>query len=305
MVFSEVAMTSIAFLALWDTVENFEKYNSCVLPVGVYFIALFSSLTLIGTTRATKNMGLLKNIMEKVERFGFVVMIACFVIGLPLFAIVGILSTKCMRPTLMVVHLMISAIINSILVYLVFVLVKDSNQTQRIERIGRQLKEDINDVYEQIEVDPSFDVPSYVGKYREALKKFEILDREKEILKQKFNFISGVSGTNLDFNKKKGCIICLTDYCKGDKIMIHPGCKHLYHHDCLLGWLGNKMMCPQCKIHTRPSLLLDLFSGESNKLSRRDNSYFKNRSRNSNINNQDNKEGSKYLNEEEERLLDC
>ncbi len=46
------------------------------------------------------------------------------------------------------------------------------------------------------------------------------------------------------------CVICMTDYEEGDRLLIF-GCtyRHKFHEDCLSKWLTSKETCPLCKQH--------------------------------------------------------
>lgn len=45
---------------------------------------------------------------------------------------------------------------------------------------------------------------------------------------------------------KKDCIICMSSYEVGDKIMNLP-CLHIYHSQCIKDWFKNNKSCPVCK----------------------------------------------------------
>ena len=46
--------------------------------------------------------------------------------------------------------------------------------------------------------------------------------------------------------EKRNCVICMTQYEKGDKILTIPCC-HLYHMECIKDWFKSKNTCPICK----------------------------------------------------------
>mmetsp|Transcript_3667 Transcript_3667/g.8639 ORF Transcript_3667/g.8639 Transcript_3667/m.8639 type:complete len:114 (-) Transcript_3667:103-444(-) len=43
------------------------------------------------------------------------------------------------------------------------------------------------------------------------------------------------------------CTICLVEYEEGDLVKRLP-CMHVFHQDCVGGWLARSMQCPVCKI---------------------------------------------------------
>lgn len=46
--------------------------------------------------------------------------------------------------------------------------------------------------------------------------------------------------------EKRNCVICMSQFDKGDKI-ITILCCHLYHSECILNWFKTKNTCPICK----------------------------------------------------------
>mmetsp|Transcript_9461 Transcript_9461/g.21132 ORF Transcript_9461/g.21132 Transcript_9461/m.21132 type:complete len:280 (+) Transcript_9461:367-1206(+) len=47
------------------------------------------------------------------------------------------------------------------------------------------------------------------------------------------------------------CAICIAEYSPGDKVVWSPNdeCRHVFHEDCILSWLGNdKKDCPCCRM---------------------------------------------------------
>ncbi|XP_040275547.1 RING finger protein 44-like [Bufo bufo] len=44
----------------------------------------------------------------------------------------------------------------------------------------------------------------------------------------------------------QSCIICLTDFTKGEQVTSLP-CGHIYHHACITQWLQNNRSCPLCR----------------------------------------------------------
>ena len=50
---------------------------------------------------------------------------------------------------------------------------------------------------------------------------------------------------NNKFNETK-CIICYSDFIDNNEISLP--CGHVFHSDCILTWIEQKMNCPICKI---------------------------------------------------------
>ncbi|KAL1246232.1 RING finger protein [Trichinella spiralis] len=54
------------------------------------------------------------------------------------------------------------------------------------------------------------------------------------------------------------CIICMVEFCEGDKIRFLP-CLHAYHKHCIDDWLMRSFICPSC-LEPVDSALLTSFS---------------------------------------------
>ncbi len=60
-----------------------------------------------------------------------------------------------------------------------------------------------------------------------------------------------------DLNKlneeNKSCIICLSEYEKGDTTIVLP-CFHFFHKNCMINWYKRKATCPLCKLDIKSNL---------------------------------------------------
>ncbi|XP_076888167.1 RING-H2 finger protein ATL78-like [Bidens hawaiensis] len=45
----------------------------------------------------------------------------------------------------------------------------------------------------------------------------------------------------------KECVICLGDFCKGERVKILPKCNHGFHVRCIDKWLRSHSSCPTCR----------------------------------------------------------
>lgn len=52
--------------------------------------------------------------------------------------------------------------------------------------------------------------------------------------------------------KSTSCTICMTDFEKGDQAIKLP-CGHLFNPQCLIPWLKNSSVCPNCRAKVNPS----------------------------------------------------
>lgn len=46
--------------------------------------------------------------------------------------------------------------------------------------------------------------------------------------------------------RRKRCAICLEDFEPREEVMLTP-CKHVFHEDCIVPWVGSKGQCPVCR----------------------------------------------------------
>lgn len=90
---------------------------------------------------------------------------------------------------------------------------------------------------------------------------------------QPINQANNIQNTdaNLVYDDEEGdtCPICLDNFNEGEKVIAHPKCGHLYHKDCLEGWLipkgnawnvtsANKCGCPTCRCLTLVELFVEM-----------------------------------------------
>lgn len=55
------------------------------------------------------------------------------------------------------------------------------------------------------------------------------------------------SNTDDTINLNNKCTICLMDFENEEELKILNKCNHLFHTECLDGWLNNEKVCPICK----------------------------------------------------------
>lgn len=44
------------------------------------------------------------------------------------------------------------------------------------------------------------------------------------------------------------CPICLSNFQRGDELVVSRPCKHAFHEDCLARWLSRQPICPCCRV---------------------------------------------------------
>lgn len=271
---SKIILTGLSSFGLYDSIKTYNEYSRCVLPAGIYFIALFSSAVIMGLSQIFKDLEILLPIMRLGEELGVSMLILTFIVGLPGILTITVFSPTCMPAPILATHIIISVMVNSVIFVVLFLLFKHYREESRLQRLGEEMKDKIGDIYDQLQSGSDFNLAEFLEQNSDAINHFVLIDREKEILNEQFTFISKKYIVNVDEQRRKECTICLSEYEFGDKIMIHPGCKHIYHSECLMSWICAKRECPQCKKNTRVGLMEDLMKGDCNQVASRDKSYF-------------------------------
>lgn len=120
-------------------------------------------------------------------------------------------------------------------------------------------------------MDPTFDIEVFIKDHGEdVINMFGITEEEQELLKDKFVAEIKVDQSTLPENDRKSCVICLGEFEINDQVLIHPECKHTFHLECAQEWFKTKLICPLCKLKTRPSMLRSICKENSNKFADRD-----------------------------------
>lgn len=132
------------------------------------------------------------------------------------------------------------------------------------------MRSQIDDIYENV-LKQNFDVEKFIKEHGESIiNMFKLTDKERAIIQDKFVVVSQVDQETLPENERKSCIICLGDFEKDEKIILHPGCKHTFHDECVLEWFKTKLNCPVCKVPTRSNMLRNICKGDTHQFADRD-----------------------------------
>jgi hypothetical protein len=127
----------------------------------------------------------------------------------------------------------------------------------REKRVKAEAKEEFERVYENI-LKPEYDLNEFFAKHGETIDKVGLSEKEIAILNDRFGVVFQEDQTNMDTNDKKECAICLGEFERGERLVIHPQCNHTFHSVCLGNWLKNDTVgcvCPYCKTSCRRAML--------------------------------------------------
>jgi len=106
--------------------------------------------------------------------------------------------------------------------------------------------------------DPSFDFSKFMQKHKDTIDDFPYSDKELQLLFTHCTTICTHPQATQDDEDSPTCPICLDGFPVDGKIFTHPKCAHLFHEECIHGWLKKcqgKMRCPSCNLFTRTAFL--------------------------------------------------
>jgi len=111
----------------------------------------------------------------------------------------------------------------------------------------------VNQTYDRVETieeHPSFELSAFIRNNINQLKGIAWQERDTAALIQVATIKS-----NRKIMEDDECPICFGPVLPDQMHVTHPGCNHLYHVNCLEEWMHTKLVCPMCKLDTRPALL--------------------------------------------------
>lgn len=120
-------------------------------------------------------------------------------------------------------------------------------------RKARKAREELERVYENI-LDPNYDVAGFLKKHGPTLNNTGLTPKDFAVMRENFAETFATDQTNEAEEDKRDCAICLDQYQRGDLVVRHPGCRHLFHWDCLGPWLQKEPSKPQCPLCKKPTL---------------------------------------------------
>lgn len=119
-----------------------------------------------------------------------------------------------------------------------------------------QLQSEFDTVYDKV-LDPKFDLDGFLERHKDSLAELPFSNRDSALLTDICGRKYGKDQSDVPENDKDVCAICLSTFEAEEQMMDLPGCKHIFHNECVLRWFdqpGKKPQCPNCKHDVRPSL---------------------------------------------------
>lgn len=117
----------------------------------------------------------------------------------------------------------------------------------------------MQDVYAHVE-NPKFNLKQFYDDHKDSVDTLPFGEQDRVALVNncKINFDS-------QSHKYEECVICLEPYKQGEILIELPVCGHIFHEDCIIGWLGKQSKCPTCKAPVRHNLYQLIKLGFGNK----------------------------------------
>lgn len=245
-------------------ISQYPKNPDCTFPIDLFQICLGIDLQILSFSSIFLSLNLCKKFWVRLSTIGFIAMPIIFLVFLVMYIYTLGWESRCItdstRFTLALLFLLVCNVISLCFTWLIAKLLI-------ILWKKKKLKRKLDNIY-TIVYNPRFDIKKFVEENKEIIESIIFTEEEKAILKDKFCVV--YEGVKNDREEVPSCIICMGEYEKGDLICVHPACKHLFHYDCVIGWIAEKRACPFCKIGTRTSMLLNLRKNDQKKLSNRD-----------------------------------
>lgn len=247
------------------------NYNNCAVPMRLYFMALSAQLgfLIIFTGLMIRARQRCMKFMVYLTGISFCFFAVWCLIGLGVMTVVQIETPKCVPISYMISSWILILIFNYIFVAFIGKMLKAYCKFYKKQKRADKLRKGIDEVYEKIYKD-NFDVGKFLKEYKEVLNLFNLTEKEISILRDSFGVKMRGDQTDLDENDKKSCVICLGEFEKGEELILHPGCKHTFHYECVVNWFKTKLVCPVCKCNTRENMIKNLKNDGNRDFSKRD-----------------------------------
>ncbi|TVU22855.1 hypothetical protein EJB05_32576, partial [Eragrostis curvula] len=79
------------------------------------------------------------------------------------------------------------------------------------------------------------------------------LDAAAIALLPAFPYWRAVAGAACPTPTPAECAVCLNDLDEGQTVRRLPGCKHVFHRECIDAWLASRASCPVCRGNAEPA----------------------------------------------------
>lgn len=132
--------------------------------------------------------------------------------------------------------IILDAFLFMLLILLVYTLRKAAIEQRRIREFQRQLAQLQGGDLQQFLVGMNAEEASYANNV--GLSPAQISSIPKS------TYLASVMGSLYHHDV---CAICLANYEQGEKVLMMPGCDHIFHPNCAAEWLAKRPICPMCR----------------------------------------------------------
>lgn len=250
--YSSTLFSALVIYFIYSGIKDYGKMN-CATPIETWFIGnLFVVLSTIMLVDNLQNLGNFPPFIMIAWIFSLIAL----VLFIPIWNMLGtywiiknlILGNKCLEP--ISVFLILAG--QGMVYFLYLSLFAEGwkklramrKSTEQMRLIGKTLDE----MYKGEKQMSKPELTRFISTNQTILEKMNILDIEKEIIKQHCSTLV------TEDNPANECTICLSPLEK-DQMATRIGCEHLFHYNCLTEWFKMKPNCPICRKPFRPAML--------------------------------------------------
>ena len=143
-----------------------------------------------------------------------------------------------------------------ILSIFVWIIYRECKMKKERENANRELEKLYEDILRE-----DFDLEMFISKYKDVLDMYTMGKKDLVVLKDYFGHVNQLDESEVEESERRTCAICIGELSIGEVLVVHPGCKHLFHWDCLGPWMTRPNFqcgCPLCKRPTMVSMLRDI-----------------------------------------------
>lgn len=237
--------------------KEWQSYKTCPYNFGPFVVTSWSTMFLLGVSTELLECELC---VVCGGMFMAVSLLAFFFVNPTLLVMLTLMQinkrTNCMPKSLAFVD-NFQIYFNNSIIFLVLCISSIAifvsyNKKKRMERMRKEMEA----MYTRV-LDPKFDIDGFIERNRESLIEVPFNKKDSVLLVDICGRAYPRNQDDLDPNDRQDCPVCIGTFEKDERVIDHPKCNHLFHHECLLTWLEKDEkvgVCPNCKGNTRLSL---------------------------------------------------
>jgi len=235
------------------SVQNYldKNYGDCYLPMKAYFVILPAMLSSLNAATVFTMNSLCEKFWSTIRIIISIFVVLHIMLGLPLMILISIKTPDCVPLSYLLTSWLLIGMFNLLFYLIIGIVVLVLFKAYMKHRRTIIAKEDVDKMYEKIY---SINIEKYLKDTADVIDSFSPTKKELEIIKDKYSLIVKGIQKDVNENEKEECVICMGPYEIGESVTLHPGCKHIFHYDCLICWFEKQTKCPTCRRLTRSSM---------------------------------------------------